>query len=165
LHFVLQHTPSAHVPLSHSLSFMHDVPFIDFFTHPELPQYASVAQSVSCAHDSVHTLVTPIVVQRNGSQAVTVVEATHAPMPSHVCAAMFVPEHTFEPHDVPADVNTAPVQLVRVTPSHVGALHTFIPAGQGTRAPWGSPETGVHVPAMFCTSHASHSLVHALLQQ
>jgi hypothetical protein len=65
------------------------------------------------------------------------------------------------------DEPTKPAQDVRVLPSHSAAEHGFVAdaTGHAGRLPCGLPATGVHVPALPSTSHASHWPVHALLQQ
>jgi hypothetical protein len=75
------------------------------------------------------------------------------PRPSQYAVDVSVPpvheaaEHTV---DVPGGVPHA----TRFEPLHV-ALQTPVPVHAG-RAPTGAPETGVHVPTLPATLHASH---------
>ena len=62
---------------------------------------------------------------------------------------------------------TKPVHDVRVLPSHWAAWHGVLSdaTGHAGRMPWGVPTTGVQVPTLPATSHASHSPLQALPQQ
>jgi hypothetical protein len=61
------------------------------------------------------------------------------------------------------DEPTKPSHDARVFPSHCAAEHGSLaePVGHAPRDPCGIPATGVHVPGLPATSHASHWPVHA----
>jgi hypothetical protein len=58
------------------------------------------------------------------------------------------------------------LHFVRSEPSHAFAAHTSPPpSAHGARVPRDPPLTGLHVPSLVATSHASHWPVHAESQQ
>jgi hypothetical protein len=162
-HAALQQAPSTQKSLEHSLARAHAAPFASFGAHAVVAvlQYASAAQSVSCAQ----VVVQAAFAQRNGSHAVMRSPLPHVPAPSHVGARTSSPMQTFGPHDAPATVSTLPVHESRVMPSHCAVAQTLAPAAHGARVPCGAPTTAMHVPGDIATSHASHSFVHADEQQ
>jgi hypothetical protein len=89
------------------------------------------------------------------------------PKPSQAAGSVAMPAVQLAATHV-TEEPTNPVQAARVLPSHCAAEHGLVvePVGQAGRfVPCGLPATGVHVPKLPCTSHASHWPVHALVQQ
>ncbi len=135
-------TPATHVPVAVSQRW------------PE-------TQSLSLAHCVSH--VVPL--QTYGAHW-TVAAVGQFPMPSQLDESVSTPFVQLACTHV-TEEPTYPVQDVRVLPSHWAAWHGSVAGGTGHagRLPCGLPTTGVHVPVLPATSHASHSPVHALSQQ
>ena len=99
--------------------------------------------------------------QTYGAQ-VSVTGVGQLPVPTHVVMSDAMPSlqlggaHvTLEPGGVP--------HALRMEPLH-WALQSPVPL-HAERAPWGAPETALHVPSAPPTSHASHWPVQAVSQQ
>ena len=132
-------------------------------THVPVPtsQRSPPVQSASLAHLLLH-VVPP---HTNGAQSF-VSGVGQLPLPSQAAASVATPFAQLACTHV-TDEPTNPVHDVRVLPSHCAALHGLSaePFGHAARVPCGAPATGVHVPSLPSTSHASHCPVHAPLQQ
>jgi hypothetical protein len=127
----------------------------------EVSHLSPGAQSVSLAHWSLHD-VPP---HAYGAHCF-VTGAGQFPWPSQVAGNVAISLAQLAWRQV-TDEPTNAAQDVRVVPSHSAAVHgsVAVPTGHAGLVPCGLPATGVHVPALPCTSHASHSPVHAASQQ
>ena len=88
------------------------------------------------------------------------------PFPPHTPTSIPIPSvQLAAPHAVIAPAY--PSQVVAVMPSHSAAAHglSALPVAHAGREPTGWPTTGVHVPAVSITLHASHCPLQSELQQ
>ena len=137
-----QVTPPTHVPVAVS-------------------QRSPSVQSVSATQSFLHE----VPLHTYGEQSL-VTGVGQFPRPSQAAGSVATPAVQLAWMHV-TDEPTKPAHDVRVLPSHSAAEHGLVAdaTGHAGRVPCGLPTTGVHVPALPSTSHASHSPVHALLQQ
>ncbi len=119
-----------------------------------------VAQSVVAAHETWQLLIAGL--HAYGLHDFTA-PGSQVPLPSQVLGADAVsPAHEAGAQIV--DDPGCPAHVVRFMPSQLLALQVSAPAAQGVRAPCGTPVIAAQVPRV-APSHASHSPVHAELQQ
>jgi hypothetical protein len=91
--------------------------------------------------------------------------AAQVPAPSQrELAIQSVPSH-FAGAQVTALSAMKPTHLVGSVALHVLAAQAApAPSSHAVRAPWGAPFTGMHLPTLPSTSHASHCPSHAVSQ-
>jgi hypothetical protein len=119
------------------------------------------AQSVSIAQIVLHA-----VAPHEYAPHATAGGVLQLPLPSHTPTSVPIPSvQLAASHVIVAPAY--PSHAVAVMPSHSAASHglSALPIAHAAREPTGLPTTGVHVPAVPNTLHASHCPLQSELQQ
>jgi hypothetical protein len=144
---VLQHTPSTQYPLVHWPGALQEPPFASCAVHTPAEHHAPCTQSPSTVQ-----LPWQVVPLQPLAPQTCVCTAGHAPAPLQPAASVATPCVQLGARH--CTVESGYAQLV-AEPLHVPA-HIEPSDWHTGRVPWGAPVTGVHVPTLPETSHASH---------